>query len=239
MNKATLLTLPCLLGTLLAPALSSGEEFFLYTPKTAEGGPAPASPEEGVLCRKITIKRGDTLSGLSRKYLGRGSWYPQVLPFNTIKNPDLIYSGKKLLVPVPAGQATEVAEKAPAVAEQSAPVAEKKGAAKKRGKRVVVRHKGAAVPAKVEKAPAQTALPEIAPVEHSVPAVAKPERAPVQLPSAGESESYRLAKQAYLSGDYQKALELFSDFLSRYPNSVSSADAALYRADSMLHLAGQ
>ena len=56
--------------------------------------------QDGVLVQEIEIKKGDTLSGLSRKYSGRGMYFPQILLFNSIKNPNLIYSGNKLRIPV-------------------------------------------------------------------------------------------------------------------------------------------
>ena len=67
MNKATLLTLPGLVAMLLTPVLSCGEDFFLYTPKPAPGDQVPASPDQGVLVRSVTIKRGDTLTHLSKE----------------------------------------------------------------------------------------------------------------------------------------------------------------------------
>lgn len=94
-------TLPC-----------HGEEMLLYAPKPAAGEQAPADPKEGVLVQTVTVKRGDTLKNLSRKHIGVASWFPQVLVFNTIKNPDLIHPGDKLLVPVRPGKSAS--EPAPA-----------------------------------------------------------------------------------------------------------------------------
>lgn len=87
-----------------APALAG--EYYLYAPKEAESGKPPADPEEGVLVRAVTIRRGDTLKSIARKYTGRGSFFPQILLFNRIKNPDLIYAGNSLRVPV-TGEAQE------------------------------------------------------------------------------------------------------------------------------------
>lgn len=278
MKKATLLTLPCLIATLAAPAVSGGEEFLLYTPKPAEADQAPAKPEEGVLVRNITIKRGDTLSGLSQKFLGRGSWFPELLVFNSIKNPDLIYTGATLRVPVPPEQGAAVDKEA--AAEQKPATRGKRH----HGKRGAAQKQHAAPVAKAKPEAAQPEPPRTAPeasAQGSVepkaqpkpaakvtakaygkaqgkvavkgrgkagtkkPATAESARAahpvvrqasPVASP---ESESFRQAKQAYLTGEYQKAMELFSEFLQKYPNSTSSADAALYRADSMMHLSGQ
>ncbi|MBJ6750892.1 LysM peptidoglycan-binding domain-containing protein [Geomonas anaerohicana] len=106
------------LGVLFLLACGSAghaEEMLLYTPKQATGAEAPASPKEGVLVRTVTVQRGDTLAKLSRKHIGVSDYFPQMLVFNKIKNPDLIHPGDKLLVPVPPGQAVkaEKAEKAP------------------------------------------------------------------------------------------------------------------------------
>jgi len=53
-----------------------------------------------VLVKKITIKQGDTLAALSRQFSGKGVYYPQILLFNKIRNPNLIYAGQELLVPL-------------------------------------------------------------------------------------------------------------------------------------------
>ncbi|QXE89315.1 LysM peptidoglycan-binding domain-containing protein [Geomonas subterranea] len=95
------------LGTLLSLACGTAghaEEMLLYTPKETTGADAPASPREGVLVRTVTVKRGDTLAKLSRKHIGVSDYFPQMLVFNRIKNPDLIHPGEKLLVPVPPGR---------------------------------------------------------------------------------------------------------------------------------------
>ena len=100
MKGSILLTL-CIVLVLLAPQASSfAGEFLLYAPKPAAGDQVPSSPDQGVLVRRVTVKRGDTLKRLSREHIGVASYFPQVLLFNTIKNPDLIYPGEKLLFPV-------------------------------------------------------------------------------------------------------------------------------------------
>ena len=103
---------------LLAGSVSSAsaaDEYYLYKPEKVQS-PDMARPGDALLTKVITIQRGDTLSRLSRKYSGRGAFFPQILLFNRIKNPDLIYTGDRLRVPVtlPAGQS-------------GAPVAEKRG----------------------------------------------------------------------------------------------------------------
>ena len=89
----------CLLLFLL-PAAASADEFVLYAPTKVASGRQPASPAEGVLTRSVTVRPGDTLKRLSRRYGGRASYFPQILLFNQIGNPDLIRVGDRLLVPV-------------------------------------------------------------------------------------------------------------------------------------------
>jgi TolA-binding protein len=105
------------LSLMLAVAASSAnaEEYILYKSQKAQGGSIPA-PGDGVLTKTVTIREGDTLSGLSRRYSGRGSFFSQILLFNRIENPDLIYTGKTLRVPVtrqegPAAKAANTGKK--------------------------------------------------------------------------------------------------------------------------------
>jgi LysM repeat protein len=104
MKTDRLLTASSLLAILTMPVLSPAAEYLLYTPHPVDVAQAPPSPDKGVLVRSITLKRGDTLAAISKKFSGKGRWYPQILLFNSISNPDLIYAGEKLLVPVPAGK---------------------------------------------------------------------------------------------------------------------------------------
>jgi len=102
-----------LIFSLAVPAW--GEQHYLYSPK-------PVGPEEqgqgkdGILVREVPVEKGDTLSGISRKFSGHGSYYPQILLFNDVKNPNLIYAGSTLRVPVGKGPAAETSEAAPAPA---------------------------------------------------------------------------------------------------------------------------
>jgi nucleoid-associated protein YgaU len=48
------------------------------------------------------IKSGDTLSAIAQKFYGQGSAYPRIFEANreVIKNPDLIYPGQKIRIPM-------------------------------------------------------------------------------------------------------------------------------------------
>ena len=78
---------------------AAAADYLVYLPKPVEAIDAPLSGE-GVLVKKIMIQRGDTLSAISRRFSGKGSYFPQILLFNNIRNPNRIYAGRKLLVPV-------------------------------------------------------------------------------------------------------------------------------------------
>lgn len=49
------------------------------------------------------IKSGDTLSAIAKKYLGNAMDYPKIFEANreVIKDPDLIYPGQKIRIPLP------------------------------------------------------------------------------------------------------------------------------------------
>jgi nucleoid-associated protein YgaU len=48
------------------------------------------------------IKSGDTLSAIAQRFYGKGSEYPRIFEANreVIKNPDLIYPGQKIRIPM-------------------------------------------------------------------------------------------------------------------------------------------
>jgi nucleoid-associated protein YgaU len=60
---------------------------------------APAAPGN---VEYYVIKSGDTLSAISQKFYGKGSAYPRIFEANreVIKNPDLIYPGQKIRIPM-------------------------------------------------------------------------------------------------------------------------------------------
>ncbi len=90
-----------------------GEQQYLYSPKPA-GPEEQGQGKEGILVREVPVEKGDTLSGISRRFSGHGSYYPQILLFNEVKNPNLIYAGSTLRVPVGKGPAAEIPEARPA-----------------------------------------------------------------------------------------------------------------------------
>ena len=91
-----------LIASILIPTLSAaaGENVLIYRPETVTGQ-LPSSPEEGIAVRTLTIKRGDSLSKLARRYAGKGYYFPQILLFNRIADPNRIIAGENIRVPIP------------------------------------------------------------------------------------------------------------------------------------------
>jgi len=194
----------------LIPVVAESSEYQLFSPTVQEGEQLLPERGKGVLVRRITIKPGDTLSRISRNFSGRASWFPQILLFNDIKNPDLIIAGNDLLVPVSkkgAVKTSETVEKIPSPAKKASPVKEKPAEKKQR------------------KSPADVKQKKQLPVE--------------QLNSREEQESYAAAINAYRKEEYKKALSLFSRFLELYPSSALAPDASFYKAESLFKLSGQ
>lgn len=62
--------------------------------RTAETSPAPKSP------RTYTVRQGDCLWNISKKYYGDGSKYGKIQSANSeISNPNRLYVGQKLIIP--------------------------------------------------------------------------------------------------------------------------------------------
>jgi LysM repeat protein len=78
----------------------------LYTPQPVPTG-QKVTVQDGILVQEIEIQKGDTLYALSRKFSGRGMYFPQILLFNSINNPNLIYAGNILKVPVTQNETHE------------------------------------------------------------------------------------------------------------------------------------
>jgi len=60
-----------------------------------------APPQTGQVDYYV-IQRGDTLSAIAKKFLGNASAYPKIFEANreVIKDPDLIYPGQKIRIPL-------------------------------------------------------------------------------------------------------------------------------------------
>lgn len=207
-----------------------GSDYLLYAPEPSQGK-KPSGPEEGVLVQSITIEKGDTLYSLSRKYNGRGTYYPQILLFNEIKNPNLIYAGNNLLVPVaPAGGKHAVVPRKAGVAGPATRHGEAPGKSKSAEAGTVKLRKTAA-PSKATPPAAEEPKPR------ARAAAIRPAEAPKK--TAGEQTLYEEGIEAYKTGNYRQSLDAFDRFLQRYPDSPLVPDVSLYRADTLLKLSSQ
>jgi LysM repeat protein len=199
---------------LLAGATSVKAQQYLYAPKPVDAGQKPRK-DEGVLVQEVTVKKGDTLYGLSRALSGHGMYYPQILLFNDIKDPNRIYPGDVFRVPVSRSAVTGRTDGA-AQQTSSAVVPVTESA-------VVTRQAG-----ELKKAPVSAAKP------------ARNTKQPVSAADASvEQKQYERALKAYRQDDYRTALELFDRFLADYPASALAADASLYKAECYLKQSNQ
>lgn len=130
---------------------ASGQQYYLYESKAVTDDEKAANREDGVLVVEVPVEKGDTLYAISRKFSGKGTYYPQILLFNKIENPDLIYAGKSLKVPV-----TKTDDQSrPAPAKVSAAKSRRHNSAKKTAKSKAV----ASVPARQLRSAAPAATP--------------------------------------------------------------------------------
>lgn len=224
-----------------------GQQYLLYSPQPVTSEQRSSSPD-GILVQEIEIQKGDTLSALSRKYSGRGTYYPQILLFNSIKNPDLIYAGGTLRVPVkqtivqesglsdskPSGTSrktrksgskkTQLSSISTASTELS--TADLKPAGTGKNKTGRSRKKTAVLDKKVPLNEPAAAMPETADV------------APVVEASSAQ-KLFEGAVKAYRLDDCRTALDLLDRYLVDNSNSPLAADANLYKAECYLKLSGQ
>ena len=223
----------CVFGTVIAIVLFAGvtpgwsQQFYLYAPK-------PLAVEEkvqkndGVLVQEVPVKKGDTLYGISRKFSGHGTYYPQILLFNEIKNPNKIYPGNILKIPVSRSSVTDQASKPHvqsriSVVPSVGPASDgstgdlKLGVAVKE-KKQEMKHKAAAPAASHAKSAKQP---------------------PAAVAETSEQKLFERAIKAYRQDDCRTALELFDRFLADYPSSALAADASLYKAECYLKQSNQ
>ncbi len=96
------------MALLLLGASASWGGDYLYSPVPVEG----ETTGDGVLVREVTVKKGDNLSRISKKYSGRDYYYPQILLFNDIKRPHWIQIGQVLRVPLSRKAAAKYGQQA-------------------------------------------------------------------------------------------------------------------------------
>lgn len=244
-----------------------GQQYLLYVPQPVPSGQKALS-QDGILVQEIEIRKGDTLYDLSRKFSGRGMYFPQILLFNSIKNPNLIYPGNTLKIPVTQKGALDsdrVDTKATGASHKIKASGDKKTLLKTKVQPAVQRSSSspsAAVPstelslsdlktAGAEKSKARrykkkTVVSAKKVQSHVPPVAAMPSTTP--LPAAHKSiveddvaaqKLFETAVKAYRQDDCSTALEQLDRFLAKNPDSPLAADANLYKAECYLKLSAQ
>ena len=225
-----------LLWSLALPAW--GQQYFLYEPKpvTAE---EKNQAKDGVLVTEVPVKKGDTLYDISRKFSGHGMYYPQILLFNKIKNPKLIYPGNTLKVPVTLSAART----------ESAPVKESAGKTKKSAPGIAPVTE---IPLSDLKSSDQRETRKSLKIKKGATKSGVRDKnkkhATVRKSGTGSSPAgdsvasqklFERAVNAYKLDDFGTALDLFERYLANNANSPLAADASLYKADCYLKLSSQ
>lgn len=68
-------------------------------PAPAKGTPRPSTAAPVASGRTYTVKRGDTLSVIASRELGRSSRWPEVAKLNNLRDPDRLTVGQRLRLP--------------------------------------------------------------------------------------------------------------------------------------------
>ena len=240
--------------TLAVPAL--GQQYYLYSP-------VPLDPEEkvqrqdGILVREVPVQKGDTLFRLSKKFSGHGMYFSQILLFNNINDPDLIYAGDTLKVPVTRKETVGQVRKSRSAKPHS------------RDSRTKARHQAilpkagsaprsvapraelsiddlkqtedAKMPARQERAktPVQSDIVGTVTTQPATPLIVPQEQKSADSGSTAGQKFYERAMKAYRQDDCRTALELFDRFLAVDPSSPLAADASLYKAECYLKQSNQ
>jgi LysM repeat protein len=207
-----------------------GQQYLLYSPQALPPGQKLHS-KDGVLVQEIKIQKGDTLYGLSKKYSGHGRYFPQILLFNSIKNPNLIYYGNTLRVPVSHKEGFDKVDVTTADSNQETKTT---GYIKTQPKTEAdfAVMQPTAVQTKKNQAPSSSPY-----TSSTLPATSK--KAGI-VPSVDEeavgAKLFEAAVRAYRQDDCRSALELLDRYLAHNSGSALAADANLYKAECYLKL---
>lgn len=221
----------CLSVMLIAIVLVAGatpgwsQQYYLYAPEPVVAEEA-VQKKDGVLVQEVAVRKGDTLYGISRKFSGHGTYYPQILLFNDLRDPDLIYPGNLLKIPVSRRAVTDQAVK-PRIQSQgtdvpsAGPVANIPTAGRKKSV------------AAEEKKKRNPLLKSVATARKDASSARQTTAA------AAEQRLFERAIKAYRQDDCRAALELFDRYLADYPSSALAADVSLYKAECYLKQSSQ
>jgi hypothetical protein len=243
--------------TMVLPARS--QQYHLYVPQPAPSGQS-TPVQDGILVQEVEIQKADTLYDLSRKFSGHGMYYPQILLFNSIKKPNLIYPGNTLKIPVnknflraaervdtksngaPAKAKTIVNKKSPRKTEMHPPSRKSSDSspASSPSTEISLSDLKTVGPEKIKGDRFKNRTPGNAKKlqTHDSSTVPSPSS---QIPvvhsnKANGQKLFDAAIKAYRQDDCRTALELLDSFLENNPGSPLAADANLYKAECYLKL---
>jgi len=219
-----------LLAFMISGSYSFAEDY-LYLPQQVKKGESDQLGKDGVLVREVTVKKRDTLSGISKRYSGKGIYYPQILLFNNIKNPHWIHPGDVLRVPVTSKSSVTARQVSVGETEQTAQAVNgnetRRRPAAKKGKSRSSKHKDLA--------------PQVANL-HSAPSpLARESADTLKAQEIGLDEQTRYARALATArkGDCPESVKMFDEFIRLYPKSVLMSEATLNRAECYLKMSGQ
>ena len=250
---------------MLCAGASSGwaQQYFLYSPNAVDKG-HKLEKKDGVLVQEMHVQRGDTLYDISRKFSGHGTYYPQILLFNKLNNPDRIYPGNVIRVPVNqlakadtgdhargakqtvASSAVETvsppSRKGPRVKHDSGGAAPLELSTKDLRKSDSGRLKKQTRKKTASKKTAQREKRSVAPVPvvRAVPVrIVQTQTPPAKVSASSSQKVFEQAVKAYRQENYRSALELFDRFLAENPSSPLAPDASFYKAECYLKQSSQ
>ncbi|MDD2366417.1 MAG: LysM peptidoglycan-binding domain-containing protein [Desulfuromonadaceae bacterium] len=228
------------------------EDYLLYTPEPVSSKQRSSS-QDGILVQKIEIKKGDTLYDISRKFSGHGMYFPQILLFNSISNPNMIYPGSSLKVPVTRSttavsepvkksgpvKAVKHTKKAPATTETTNNIelslSDLQTLGSKRKQSKPLKNKTALLSRKSRNT-VQSAIPVIhAKSEEIVKTANQTDSAPAN----DGKQLFESAVKAYRKDDCSTALKLLDRYIAENSRSPLAADASLYRAECYMKMSAQ
>lgn len=257
MNRTAIVAL---LFSLAIPAW--GEQYLLYAPQPAASGQKPSN-QDGILVQEIEVKKGDTLYGISRKFSGHGMYFPQILLFNSIKKPNLIYPGSILKIPVGQAAETSVNEPSEATDKQKVKTSPLKKSHVKASTPLGALQPVTATPSlntgtelslnelksagterirknRTGRKSANIKMSEISRVDKATTTPLRPaHKSADTIDITSGQKLFEAAVKAYRRDDCRTALELLDRYLADNAGSPMAADANLYKAECYLKLSAQ
>jgi LysM repeat protein len=226
---------------------------YLYTP-TAVGSENNIPSKDGILVQEVSVQKGDSLYRISRKFSGHGSYFPQILLFNDIKDPNKIYPGNIFKIPVPRNTVSVQVDKTSA--KKADPIANGRAAA------VLPLDADTSVSRRQVPDAPSASVTEISTKDLKNTDTGKEKKRGVREKIAGTKKQtatrekqhtatagpgsttpgqllFERAVKAYRQDDCRNALEMFDKFLAENMASPLAADASLYKAECYLKLSNQ